>query len=124
MPPMSATPQQWDPESALEFSKHVQNWAKGHAAAAALRDRWGANFPSPTPGATQSAQPGAPGAASFSPTVANHLSALRSQGWSYVQLPGGGHGLVGKDGRRFRFDPETGATTMMNPATLAQGTGV
>jgi len=113
---MPATPQQWDPQSALEFAKHVQNWAKGHAAAAALRDHWGANFP--TPGATQSAQPG------FSPQVQSLLARLRTQGWSNVQVPGVGHVIRHPSGKSFVFHPENGSLTPFNSTpSLAQGVG-
>jgi hypothetical protein len=125
---MPTPPQQWDPQSALEFSKHVQNWAKGHAAAAALRDRWGANFPSPTPGAAQPAQPGAPGASpGFSPTVQSMLTRLRSQGWNHAQVPGVGHVISHPNGKSFVFHPENGSLTPFNSSSLAQssvpGTG-
>jgi hypothetical protein len=55
--------------------------------------------------------------------VAAHIQLLKNQGWSHVQGPDGQHFLVGKDGRRVRFDPTTGKTTTINAATLAQGTG-
>ncbi len=69
----------------------IQNWAKGHAAAAALRDRWGANFPSPTPGAPH-------GSIYAGPSSSPRLEPRASPGgrprhqppeWKVVRLPSG-----------------------------------
>ncbi len=95
-----------------EIAKHFQNLAKGHASAAALRDRFGVHLP--TPGATQPGQPGAPGASpGFSPTVARHVQALTAKGWQHVQS-GGSHFLRGPGGKVVRFDPTTGAMAVVS----------
>jgi hypothetical protein len=115
----------WDPatiaQDAPAYAKAVSAWARGHVAAKELRDRWGHDVPSPG-AVSQSSQPGAPGAASFSPTVQSLLTRLRAQGWSNVQVPGVGHVIRHPSGKSFVFHPENGSLTPFNSTpSLAQG---